>query len=45
MNYFGYEIRPVMEHFEVFKNGVFQFSADNLSEVSKEISRLEKTYE
>lgn len=45
MNWFGYEIRQVMEHFEVYKNGVFQFSADDLSEITKEIERLEKTYE
>lgn len=42
MNVDGYEVRPVLEHFEVFRNGVFQFSADNLVEVFDELTRLEK---
>lgn len=40
-----YEVYPVKEHFEVFLDGVFQFSADDLVEAEEEISRLEKTYE
>jgi hypothetical protein len=32
-----YEIRWVREHIEVFLNGVFQFSADNMREVYEEL--------
>lgn len=32
-----YEFRKVREHIEVFLNGVFQFSADNMSEARAEI--------
>lgn len=32
-----YEIRWVREHIEVFLNGVFQFSADNMKEVYEEL--------
>ena len=32
-----YEIRWVREHIEVFLNGVFQFSADNMMEVYEEL--------
>ena len=34
------EIRQVKEHYEVFLNGEFQFSADNITEVEKEIENL-----
>ena len=40
-----YEVRHVKEHYEVFLLGVFQFSADNLLEVSKELLERDKTYE
>ena len=32
-----YEIRCVQEHIEVFLNGIFQFSADNMKEVYEEL--------
>lgn len=32
-----YEIRWVREHIEVFLNGEFQFSADNMKEVYDEL--------
>lgn len=32
-----YEIRPVMEHYEVFLDGVFQFSADTIYEAQQEL--------
>lgn len=32
-----YEFRRVREHIEVFLNGEFQFSADNMSEARAEI--------
>lgn len=31
------EIRYVMEHVEVFKNGIFQFSADNYEEAEQDL--------
>lgn len=34
------EIRQVKEHYEVFLNGEFQFSADNIIEAAKEIERM-----
>lgn len=37
-----YEVRHVMDHYEVFLHGTFQFSADNLIEVSQELSEMEK---
>lgn len=44
MSIVDYEVRPVMDHYEVFLNGIFQFSADSWSEISEEIKK-EKTYE
>lgn len=32
-----YEIRRVRDHIEVFLNGEFQFSADNMKEVYEEL--------
>ena len=32
-----YEIRWVQGHIEVFLNGIFQFSADNMKEVYEEL--------
>ncbi len=32
-----YEIRRVRDHIEVFLNGEFQFSADNMKEVEEEL--------
>lgn len=32
-----YEFRRVREHIEVFLDGVFQFSADNMKEVQEEL--------
>lgn len=32
-----YEFRKVREHIEVFLNGEFQFSADNMSEARAEL--------
>lgn len=32
-----YEFRRVREHIEVFLDGVFQFSADNMREVREEL--------
>lgn len=32
-----YEIRRVKDHIEVFLNGEFQFSADNMREVYEEL--------
>lgn len=32
-----YEIRRVRDHIEVFLNGEFQFSADNMKEVHEEL--------
>lgn len=32
-----YEFRKVREHIEVFLNGVFQFSADTMSEARAEL--------
>ena len=32
-----YEFRRVREHIEVFLDGVFQFSADNMKEVHEEL--------
>ena len=36
-----YEIRKVREHFEVFRNGSFQFSADSVEEALEEIKSTE----
>lgn len=35
-----FEIRQVKEHYEIFLNGEFQFSADNLSEIIEEVERM-----
>lgn len=34
-----YELRYVKGHIEVYLNGVFQFSADNMMEVYEELGR------
>ena len=34
------DIRHVMEHYEVYKDGKFLFSADNLREVDEELEEL-----
>ena len=34
-----YEVRRVKDHLEVYLNGVFQFSADNMMEVYEELGR------
>ena len=34
-----YEIKWVREHIEVFLDGKFQFSADNMKEVNEELDR------
>lgn len=35
-----YEIRRVRDHIEVFLNGEFQFSADNMKEVYEELDGI-----
>lgn len=37
MSYNQYELRRVMEHIEVFLNGVFQFSADTIEEAINDL--------
>lgn len=37
MSYGNYEFRYVRGHIEVFLNGVFQFSADTVSEAQEEL--------
>lgn len=36
-----YEFRNVMGHIEVYRDGIFQFSADNLSEAYTELNNEE----
>jgi hypothetical protein len=36
-----YEFRNVRGHIEVLRNGVFQFSADSMSEARQEVRELE----
>lgn len=38
--YNNVEIRHVMEHLEVYKDGKFLFSADNMREVEEELEEL-----
>lgn len=40
MKFDNYEARHVAEHYEVYKNGIFQFSADNLKEAREEITEM-----
>ena len=35
-----FEIRKVKDHYEIFLNGEFQFSADDITEAAKEIERM-----
>lgn len=37
-----WEFQIVMGHVEVYKNGVFQFSADTMQEAMDEVDGLEK---
>lgn len=39
---FGYVIRKVMEHYEVYKDGQFQFSADSLQEIAEEMNHYDE---
>lgn len=39
-----YEFRRVRGHIEVFLNGKFQFSADNMSEANAEIKKMEEGF-
>lgn len=39
-----YEFRNIKGHVEVFLNGVFQFSADNMSEAREELRESEGFY-
>lgn len=36
------EIRNVLGHYEVYDNGTFLFSADNETEVKKELAEMQK---
>ena len=36
------EIRNVMEHYEVYDNGKFLFSADNQKEINEELAEMQK---
>lgn len=38
----GIEIRKVMEHYEVYKNGLFMFSGDTLREVEQDLEEMEE---
>ena len=38
-----YEIRPVYGHFEIYINGKFYCTADNMTEVDEEIENLKST--
>lgn len=38
----GIEIRPVMEHYEVYRNGMFLFSGDTLREVEQDLEEMEE---
>ena len=37
-----YEYKPINGHIEVFKNGIFQFSADTIEEAYDETSQEEE---
>ena len=39
----GIEIRPVMEHCEVYQDGRFLFSGDTLREVEQDLEEREET--
>ena len=39
----GIEIRPVVEHYEVYQNGRFLFSGDTLREVEQDLEEMEET--
>lgn len=36
-----YEFRDVKGHIEVFLNGIFQFSADSISEAEEELAQYD----
>ena len=36
------EIKKVMEHYEVYDNGKFLFSADNQKEIEEELAKMQK---
>lgn len=36
------EIKSVMEHYEVYDNGKFLFSADNQKEIKEELAEMQK---
>lgn len=36
------EIKNVMEHYEVYDNGKFLFSADNQKEIKEELAAMQK---
>lgn len=36
------EIKQVMEHYEVYDNGKFLFSADNKKEINEELAEMQK---
>jgi hypothetical protein len=36
------EIRKVMDHYEVYDNGKFLFSADNKKEIKEELAAMQK---
>lgn len=36
------EIKNVMEHYEVYDNGKFLFSADNKREINEELAEMQK---
>jgi hypothetical protein len=36
------EIKTVMEHYEVYDNGKFLFSADTKKEIKEELSEMQK---
>ena len=36
------EIKQVMEHYEVYDNGKFLFSADNKKEIKEELKEMQK---
>lgn len=44
MSYGNYEFRYVRGHIEVFLNGVFQFSADTVSEAQEELQDFASYY-
>ena len=39
------EIRPVMEHFEIYVNDKFYCSCDNRREVDEELDNMSEQYE